>query len=162
MARTRGRSLSSREEAITGTGLFSTREGNEMEAVDILGFDAVAQSEQAYEIELKDVQGEGTGVYVSILGKHADAIIKWTSKIINQMERERAMAQKAGKQPPIKTIEELREQNVEGAALRVTGWRNVKQQFSQDLMKQALRRNPHWVDQIINESDDLGNFTKKP
>ena len=133
-----------------------------MEALDITGFDAVAQSEAAHEIELKDVNGEGTGVYVSIVGKHADVIIKWTSKVINQMAREQAIAKKAGKAEPIKTIEELREQNVEGAVIRVVGWRNVKQTFSQDLMKQALRKNPHWVDQIISESDDLGNFTKKP
>lgn len=133
-----------------------------MEALDITGFDAVAESEVGFEFELKGAQDEGTGVMVSIIGRHADVVVKWTSKLLNQMQREEAMAKKSGKAAPIKTLEELREQNVEAAAMRVIGWKNVKQPFSQDLMKQALRRNPHWVDQIIKESDDLGNFTKKP
>lgn len=137
-------------------------ESKKLEAVDITSYDSVAASEMAHEFELEGVDGDGTGVFVSVIGGHADAIVKWTSKIIHQAQREAAIAKKAGKPEPFKTLEELREQNLEGAVLRVTGWRNVKQPYTPDLMKQALRRNPHWVNQIISESDDLGNFTKKP
>ncbi len=80
---------------------------------------------------------------------------------VNQVMREQVMAAKRGKPVDPRPLEELREQNIEGAAIRVVGWSGVKQEFSADLMRQALRRNPHWVDQIVRESDDLGNFTGK-
>lgn len=130
--------------------------------IDIDAFDAVSESEQGHEFELKEKDGvTGTGVVLVVIGKHADAVTKHAAKIINQAQRDALMAQKSGKPAPMKTLEELREQNIEAAAIRVTGWKNVKQPFSADLLKNALRRNPHWIDQIVEASDDLGNFSRK-
>jgi len=129
--------------------------------LDITEFDAVSESEVGHEFELVGIDGiTGTGVIVTVQGKHADEVTKWTSGILTKMQREQQLAARKGKQVEPKSLEELREQNIAGAALRVTGWRNVKQPFSRDLLKVALRRNPHWVDQIIEKSDDLANFTK--
>lgn len=129
--------------------------------IDIDSFDAVRQSEGGYEIELKDPKGNGTGVFVTIVGKHAEVVTRWTARLINEAQREAMYAQKSGKQMQPKPIEELRARNIEGAALRVIGWRNVKQPFTQERMRSALSRNPHWIDQIVEESDDVGNFMKK-
>lgn len=130
--------------------------------IDIDAFDAVSESEQGHEFELKEKDGvTGTGVVLVVIGKHADAVTKHAAKIINQAQRDALMAQKSGKPAPMKTLEELREQNIEAASIRVTGWKNVKQPFSADLLKNALRRNPHWIDQIVEASDDLGNFSRK-
>lgn len=132
-----------------------------MQAVDITEFDAVTDSENGYEFELKAVDGvTGTGVFVTVQGKHSDEVTKWTASIINKMQREAQIAARKGKTVEPKSMDEMKEQNIEGAALRVTGWENVKQPFSRDLLKTALKRNPHWVEQIIEESDNLGNFTK--
>lgn len=129
---------------------------------DILGFDAVARSEQGREIELLCEDGlTGTGVFVTIIGKHAEAVSRWNAKLINEAQKEVALAQRTGKMSPPKPIEELRLRNIEGAALRVVAWRNVKQGFSQELMRASLARNPHWVDQIVEESDKVGNFMQK-
>lgn len=129
--------------------------------LDILDFDAVKQSEHDHEFELKHLDGlTGTGVFVKVIGKHADVVTKFTARIINEQQRAAMLAHKSGKPVPPKPLEELKAQNIEGAALRVTGWRNVKQPFSQELMRQALSRNPHWIDQIIEESDSIGNFFK--
>lgn len=129
--------------------------------LDILDFDAVKLSEHDHEFELKHLDGEtGTGIFLKVIGKHADVVTKFTTKVVNQQQREAMLAHKSGKPMPPKPLEELRAQNIEAAALRVTGWRNVKQAFSQDLMRQALARNPHWVDQIVEESDKVGNFFK--
>jgi hypothetical protein len=130
--------------------------------LDILDFDAVKQSEHDHEFELKEMDGvTGTGIFIKVIGKHADVVTKFTARVVNQQQREAMHAHKSGKPIPPKPLEELRAQNIEAAALRVTGWRNVKQAFSQDLMRQALARNPHWVDQIVEESDAIGNFFKK-
>ena len=129
--------------------------------VDITSFDAVAECEGGQEFELKDKDGmTGTGITLVILGKHADTVNKWINKIVNASIREQQIAARKGKQVEPKSIDEVREQNIDGAVIRVTGWKNVKQPFTADLLKTQLKRNPHWVDQIIEESDNLGNFSK--
>jgi len=134
---------------------------SDKELLDITGFDAVKESEAGYEFELLHTDGvTGTGVFVTVQGKHADEVKKWNSALVAKMTREHQMAARKGKPVEPKSMDELEAQNIDGAALRVTGWRNVKQPFSREAMAAALKRNPHWIDAIVHESDDLGNFTK--
>jgi hypothetical protein len=129
--------------------------------LDILSFDTVKLSEHDHEFELKHPDGvTGTGIKLKVIGKHADVVTKFTDRLVNEQQRQAMLAHKSGKAMPPKPMEELRAQNIEAAALRVTGWSGVKQEFSQDTMRRALARNPHWIDQIIEESDTIGNFFK--
>lgn len=130
--------------------------------VDIMAFDAVAECADGHEFELLHQDGEtGTGIIIVVQGKHSDEVFKWMSATVQKTTMEIEMAHKQRKQPKAKTMEELRAQNIEGAAVRCVGWKNVTQQFNRELMKAALLRNPHWIDQIVTQSDDLGNFTPK-
>lgn len=134
---------------------------SDKEPIDITAFDAVTASEEGYEFELENTDGTGTGVFVTVRGRHSDVVVNWATKKVNESAREQQLAARKGKVPDPKPIEELREQNREGAVTRVIGWRNVKQPYSAELMKQALKRNPHWIEQITEESDNLANFTKR-
>lgn len=133
----------------------------EIQALDITSFDAVKESEGGYEFELLHTDGvTGTGVFVTVQGKHSDEVKKWNGALVSKMTREHQMAARKGKPVEPKTLDELDAQNIEGASIRVTGWRNVKQSFNRDTLKAALKRNPHWIEAIVKESDELGNFTK--
>lgn len=128
---------------------------------DITSFDAVTESESGYEFELKGTdEMTGTGVSLSIIGKHSNAVNLWLNKIINESIRERTIAERKGKQIEPKSFEDIKAQNLQGAVLRVVGWKNVTQEFSKELLLTVLQRNPHFVEQIIEQSDNLGNFTK--
>lgn len=130
-------------------------------AIDIMAFDAVAESEAGYEFELKAKDDmTGTGVFLTILGRHADPVNKWVTKLVNAQIREQSIAQRKGKTVEPKSLDEIKDQNIEGAVLRVTNWRNVAQPFTKELLTTVLAKNPHFVDQIIAESDNLGNFIK--
>ena len=130
-------------------------------AIDIMSFDAVSESDAGHEFELKGTDGlTGTGIFLTIVGKHADIVSKWITKLVNTSVREQQIAQRKGKPVEPKSLDEVKAQNIEGAVLRVTGWRNVTQPFSKDLLATVFARNPHFVDQVIEESDNLGNFTK--
>lgn len=127
---------------------------------DITSFDAVAESDSGYEFELKGTDGmTGTGVSLAIIGRHSNAVNLWLNKIVNDSIRERTMAERKGKQVEPKSFEDIKAQNLQGAVLRVTGWKNVTQEFSKELLLTVLQKNPHFVDQIIEQSDNLGNFT---
>jgi hypothetical protein len=131
--------------------------------VDINAFDIVSRSAEGHEFELKDADGvTGTGVHLTVIGRYSDDVAKWNNAIMTKMSREAQMAARRGKAPDPKSLEDLRAQNIEGAAIRVIGWRGVKQPFDRELLKAALRRNPHWIDQIVEESDQIANFSKAP
>jgi hypothetical protein len=128
---------------------------------DITSFDAVTESEEGHEFELKKTDGmTGTGVSFTVIGKHANSINLWLNKIVNDSIRERGIAERKGKQVEPKSFEDIKAQNLQGAVLRVTGWKNVTQEFSKELLLTVLQKNPHFVDQIIEQSDNMGNFTK--
>ena len=129
-------------------------------SLDINAFNAVAESEQGFDLMMKATDGTDTGVIFTIIGRYSDSVQKWSKKVFAEYQQEINLAKRKGKEPPEKSIDELREQNTEGAMVRVIGWKNVKQEFSHDLLKQVLKNNPHWVDAIIDESDNAANFTK--
>jgi len=131
-----------------------------MKQIDITLFNAIKDSEQGYDLEMKSADGQDTGIVFTIYGKYAEPVQKWSKKIFSEYQREIEIAKRKGKEPEQKSIDELREQNVQGAVIRVIGWKNVQQEFSAELLKTVLLSNPHFVDQIIEESDNAGNFTK--
>lgn len=135
---------------------------NNDNAVDILGFDAVAESQAGFEFELRHTDGRPTGVFFRILGSNADPVREWVARIVNKQSREAAIARKRGIEPETRTLEELEEQNIQGAVVRVLGWHGVKQEFSKEILYRVLRKNMHFVAQITSESETLGNFTLKP
>ena len=128
--------------------------------LSITSFDAVAQSEAGSKLDLLNPDNSETGLTVLVLGDNSDAVQKHSATIIRQVRAADALARKAGKEPEF-DLEKIKEQNIEGAALRITGWEGVDEAFDKEVLKTALRRNPHWVNQIIEHSNNLANFTKK-
>lgn len=128
--------------------------------IDITAFDAIKESEQGYDLEMKATDGSNTGVIFTVIGRYSEPVQKWSKKIFSEYQREQDIAKRKGKDLPPKSIDELRAQNIEGAVIRVTGWKNVEQKFTPELLKKVLEQNPHWVDAIIEESDNAANFTK--
>lgn len=130
-------------------------------SLDITSFDAVAESDSGFEFELKHTDGiTGTGVLFAVLGKHSNDVSLWLNKIVNDSIRERAVADRKNKSVEPKSFEDIKAQNLQGALLRVTGWKNVTQPFTKELLLEVLKKNPHFADQIIEQSDNMGNFTK--
>jgi hypothetical protein len=127
----------------------------EMDVLDIDGLPIVA-SEEIDEDE-KIIQHN---VAFLVLGAQADVVAKHANKAFNQRMQEEMLARKTGKEVKQKTLEEIHESNIESALIRVVGWKNVQQEFSKDLLKAAIKKNPHWITQIIEFSNDLRNFTK--
>lgn len=131
-----------------------------MKKIDINSFDAVKDSEQGFDVKINNADGTDSGVVLTVLGKHSDKVTGWTKKKFSEYQREAEMAKRRGKEVEPKSLDELEEFNLSNAAVRVTGWKNIEQEFSEELLKGALKRNPHWLEQIIEASDDAANFIK--
>jgi hypothetical protein len=128
--------------------------------VDITSFNAVAQCEAGHEFELQNLDGSNTGLFLTVQGRHSGEVSRWINALLNKHTHEATMAARRGKTPEPKSLEELQAQNIDGTVIRVIAWRGAKQAFDRDLLKVALKNNPHWIAQIVNESDSDGNFTK--
>ena len=128
--------------------------------ISILSFNAVEDCAKGYELEMKNPYGDSLGFNLTIIGKHSDAVVNWVNGIVNKATVDAEIARRKGKPEAAKTMQELRAQNIEGAIIRVIGWSGVEQKFDKALLKTAIENNPHWVEQIVEASDDLGNFTK--
>lgn len=128
------------------------------ELVDITAFDLVSACEAGHKFVLRNPDGSSTGITLIVRGTFAPEVVAWNSGVAEKFLNEQRAAQRRGKAPKAKTIDEMEAQNIEGAVVRVAGWEGVRQPFSADQLRAALKRNPHWAVQIIEESDSLGNF----
>lgn len=133
--------------------------------VDLDDLNALADCEVPQELELMSADMVvSTGIVVFVLGAHAEKVAAFfkgkTKKYIAGSE----IAKKQNKEVEFaqSLIENSKATEVDGAAIRVTGWKGVKQEFSEATLKRALDRNPHWITQINKFSESVGNFTKKP
>jgi hypothetical protein len=130
---------------------------------DIESFNSVAACEIGQELELLQPDGlTPVGIFVTVLGAQANQVVQQqnaqTKKVISAMK----MAEKQNKETELteRLIDSRATSEILSCVGRVTGWRNVTQPFSVDLMKSALARNPHWIKQINEFSESIGNFTK--
>jgi hypothetical protein len=132
---------------------------NKETTIDINSFDSVKQAESGFDLHLKNPDGTDTGIILEIIGAHSNEVMAHTKQKLNKLIREETMAKRRGKD--IETdAEKILESAREDALVRVRGWKNVTQEFSKELLKSALLRNPHWLNQITEASDDAANFTK--
>jgi hypothetical protein len=103
------------------------------EGFDLDSIDAMADAGNAYELQMKDPAGNpypNGGIVFLVIGRQSDEVNKFFAKLTNDYIREREYARRRGKDPEPKTAEYAREENISGAAIRVVGWRGVKQAFS--------------------------------
>lgn len=129
--------------------------------MDITKFDAVKEANEGAELELF-YKGESTGVFLTVLGKTADVVRQHSKEAFKEYARQNSMAEKRGTLVEFQSaqVDKLEARSVENALVRVVGWRGQKGDFSKEVMKGVLERNPQWVDDVMEFSDFLERSTK--
>jgi hypothetical protein len=59
----------------------------------------------------------------------------------------------------IEFVEQAKEKNIEAAMVRVIGWEGGGE-FDKDKLRIGFENNPQWIEDVIDFSQDIGNFTK--
>jgi hypothetical protein len=101
--------------------------------------------------------GVPSGVFITVIGAHAEAVKTWTLKRLNQFRQREAMLEKKG-QSTVRTAEEDVRFSIENAAMRVKSWRGITEECTFENVCKLCEINPLIRDQIIKESENLGNF----
>ena len=134
--------------------------------------DQAKACEVQYEFEVKDdVTAKGTGLFLSVIGEHAQVVQEFTKKELNERRVAEVMAKKRdprGKNPEseVVPIEQDIDFSTELVAIRITGWRGIKEEFSHKNAIRLCTINPSIKEQVLAVSQDLKKyptrFSKKP
>lgn len=129
------------------------------DAIDLMAFDTVSGCEEGV-LKPFVFKGKETGVNFRILGRHSQKVRAYETKKAISMARKsnRAEKQKATLQLLEELIENQDDRSIDDAVARVAGWTGAKQEYSDDLMRDFLRRNPGEIDSIIEFSNNESNF----
>jgi hypothetical protein len=128
--------------------------------VSLDDLDLVSECSDSYEFELQDAKGKDTGIFISVVGSHAEKVRSWQFKRTNEIRTRMAIAKRKGKENDITLAEDDAELGAESMAIRVTGWRGIKEECNFQNAVKLCYRNPVFAEQIFRESENLANFTK--
>lgn len=124
--------------------------------------DVTKSCETGYEFEVTDdVTGKGTGLFLTVIGGHAQRIADFTKKSLNERRLADAMAEKRdprGKNPKVHLVEEDIEFSTELVAMRIIGWRGISDPYSHENAVKLCTVNPPIKEQVLARSEDLKNF----
>jgi hypothetical protein len=115
-----------------------------------------------FEFEVTDDQtGKGTGIFLSVIGGHAQRILDFIQTTMNERRTADAMAEKRdprGKQIHIVPIEDDIAYSTALVAMRVVGWRGIKDPYTPEGAVKLCTINPPIKEQILAKSENLANF----
>lgn len=152
--------------------------------LSISDLDATTASSTPFEFEYIDPAGNESGIYFRVLGAQAPEVEAARNKMINarrQKEAQREVNKRIGVGKRVADFE-LFESDIEFgqrlSAARLVGWRcpgdaagltaeqierfvGINEPFSTDLAMTLCKKNAHISAQIMQQSDEMGNFMKR-
>lgn len=115
--------------------------------------DAVKACENPFEFEFKFDNGKPSGVFFQVLGEESETVAVETA-VLMAAERARAEAQGNEYKPDHAKL------GKQMAALRIVGWRGIKEEYSKEGALKLCLKNTAIADQVLARSRQLGNFIK--
>jgi len=128
--------------------------------VDITSFNTVESSEHGEPMDLF-YAGRETGLKLIVIGEHSDSVQRYLTERAKEFARKAKFAEKRGKEldSMLEFIEKTKDRDIENAMVRIIGWENGGE-FDKEKLRRGLEKNPQWIEDVIEFSKDLGNFTK--
>lgn len=131
-----------------------------MKPVSLSDLNLITASENTFEFEYITSEGKSTGVMISVIGSQAPKVQEFVRKFFNHRRTAEALAQKRGKELH-RTIEDDEDFGIDYAAMRIVGWKGISEPFSEENAQILCRNNKEIREQVIEHSDNLGNFIKR-
>lgn len=139
--------------------MTTTKAGVSLDALN-----ARKASEEAHEFEYTLADGSRTGIFLSVLGGHAQAVVSKTNELINDRRRKEAardaQAQIDRSVDTFTPFENEVEFTQRLAAVRLVNWRGIDEECTPDLALKLCQINPDITAQILSRSNNLGNYMK--
>lgn len=140
-----------------------------MEKVTSLSvFDTVAACNEGYELELLKPNGDGSGIFISVLGKDSDEFKQFQREQRDAVNRKVMKARKRGQDVKMDSAEMSEEKEIDLLTRLTTGWRNMPSftvegellSFNKENAAMLYTKFPSIKRQVDEASADMQNFIK--
>ncbi len=133
--------------------------------VSLKSLDARAQADVPYEFEYILPNGEGSGIFLSVLGSQSKTVTEAVNKLMNERRRVEEVAAINARTGGRKTaaiipVEDDIAFGQKLAAVRLVGWRGIAEPFDPDLALELVEMNADIANQINEQSNAAENFMK--
>jgi len=132
---------------------------NKETLLSIDDLDLTAASDTPFDLEILNIKGVKTGIIIQVLGSESEKVQEWTNRQANRIRTQATQKSVTGKDK-VRTAEEDDEYIIESAAVRVVGWKGLKDEYTKDNATRLMSRNVHVRMQVLTASNDLGNYSK--
>ena len=134
-------------------------------AFDLEFHDFSKAAEEAYEFELKLPTGADSGAKFKVIGSQSATIRNYNKRKFQEYQQRQQIAKRKGREDEI-SLDEAEEMAVDNALVRLVGWSGVTEKgkdvpFSKEKAREILKQHAWIREQVINESEDILNFTPK-
>lgn len=121
--------------------------------------DLVSASENSFEFEYLRPDGRETGVFIKVIGSQAPKVQEWIRKSLNRRRAQEALATKRGKEIE-RLVEDDEQFGIDAAAIRIVAWSGISEPYTPEAAKILVTNNSEVRDQVLEASNNLGNFSK--
>lgn len=133
--------------------------------VSLASLDARTASETPFRFEYILPNGEGSGVFLHVLGPQSPKVTAEVNRLLNERRRKEAMreAQRRVNNRRGEDFDPVEDDIVFGhrlAAVRLVGWEGITEPYTVELALQLITSNQHIADQVAEQSGALENFMK--
>lgn len=135
-------------------------------AFDLASLDTVAACNKPIEVEIKNVHGQPTGFFISVLGKDSDTY----RSIVRGMADETLKRQAMGKGAADASLDKIEQRNIEALVAVTTGWRvgesntvtldGQELEFNSANVRKVYERLLPVREQVAEAINDLENFMR--
>ena len=129
--------------------------------LDLNDLDAVTAGDTPFEIEYVRADGSGSGVFLLVLGGQSEKVQSEVNRLVNDRRKKAAQAAVVTKGADAATFTPIEDDIAFGhrlTAVRLVGWRGIKQDWSAENAFRLISRNSEIAEQVTTASNDLANF----
>ncbi|HDR1187544.1 hypothetical protein [Pasteurella multocida] len=133
--------------------------------MDLSTLDIRKASEETYRFEvLHPVTNEKTGAFIDVYSSQSDVVRKFANGLFRKLQKD-DLESKRSRRPKLRDLDDIEQESINNAIVRVAGWENVEWEgkaleFNDENVSKVLNKCPWLCSQIVEHSDDLGNFLK--
>jgi hypothetical protein len=131
-------------------------------AKKLISFDEVdlsSASDTPFDLELTNLKGVKNGAVVKVLGAESEKVQAWLNNQANRIRIQSTQKTVTGKDK-VRTAEEDDEYIIESAAIRIVGWSGFEKEYSKENATWLMAKNVSFRMQVLQASNDLGNYSK--
>lgn len=137
----------------------------ETKVFSLSDLDASKASDEAFEFECINANGEGIGIFISVLGSQSERVTSEVARLVNARRRKQAAREVSkkigvGAKQDIDTMEDDVDFGRQMAAVRIVAWRGITEPCTPENAYKLCCSNRSIADQVTTHSEELGNFMK--